>query len=149
MYFIHVQIVGNVFQKVVLDVVFVQLHIMVMIVEKVKLDFKITKRKLWIELLFQFIDLIHAIIFIVVMDNVVKVFVNVMEVIPEHVVMLRVSIYFFLFKKQINYFKYYIIADLCSGIYCNYGTCYEGRCSCQEAYTGSYCDTPSMKKRFF
>jgi hypothetical protein len=44
--------VANVFQKAAVDVVFVQAHITVMIVEKVKIDFKITKRKSWIELLF-------------------------------------------------------------------------------------------------
>jgi hypothetical protein len=32
---------------------------------------------------------------------------------------------------------------------CNFGSCYEGRCVCMEAYTGSYCDTPSMKRNFF
>jgi hypothetical protein len=42
----------------------------------------------------------------------------------------------------------YFIADLCAGINCNHGTCYEGRCSCPEGYTGYYCETSGMKRIF-
>ncbi len=98
-YCIHVQIVVNVFPKAVVDVVFARLHITVMIVEMVN-TVHFLKKKLVFDLLFQFIDLIHAIIFIVVMDNVVKVFVNVMEVIADHSVMLHVS--WFLIQKEID-----------------------------------------------
>jgi hypothetical protein len=94
-----VQIVVNVFPKAVVDVVFARLHITVMIVEMVN-TVHFLKKKLVFDLLFQFIDLIHAIIFIVVMDNVVKVFVNVMEVIADHSVMLHVS--WFLIQKEID-----------------------------------------------
>lgn len=38
-----------------------------------------------------------------------------------------------------------ISADLCAGINCNYGTCYEARCTCYEGYFGDYCDAPGMK----
>ena len=37
----------------------------------------------------------------------------------------------------------FILADHCAGVNCNYGTCYEGRCTCSEGYTGPYCDTLS------
>ena len=78
------------------------------------------------------------------MDNVVKVFVNVMEVIQDHVVMFHVR---FLIEKLMKIFLLNIIlADLCVGVICYQGTCYEGRCSCFEGYTGTYCDTSSMKR---
>jgi hypothetical protein len=88
--------------------------------------------------------------FTVVMDNVGRVFVNVMEVILVHDVTYHVSLY----KKKrlsnclVSFFFFYIIADLCAGINCIYGTCQEGRCVCSEGYTGYYCDTPGMKRIF-
>ena len=76
-----------------------------------------------------------------VMDNAVMASVNVTQDIREHGVIFRVSV-------QRNRwssisFTGLLLADLCAGVSCNYGTCYEGRCSCTEGYTGYYCDTPS------
>ena len=48
-----------------------------------------------------------------------------------------------------NKFYLFILADHCAGINCHYGTCYEGRCSCSEGYTGTYCENLSMKITFF
>lgn len=80
------------------------------------------------------------------MDNVVKVFVNVIKVILDHVVMLHVSFFLLLKKTKKNSIinSNFILADLCANVNCNYGACSEGRCSCYEGYTGYYCDTPSM-----
>jgi hypothetical protein len=75
-----------------------------------------------------------VIISIVVMDNVVKGIVNVMEVIPDHVVIFHVS--FFYAKKKI--ISKFFSADLCLDVNCNQGTCLEG-------YTGGYCEILSRK----
>ncbi len=73
------------------------------------------------------------------------VFVNVNQVIQDHDVIFHVC--FFHLKKS-KIIEDFILADLCAGINCNYGTCYEGRCACPEGYTGYYCETPRMKRIF-
>ncbi len=53
----------------------------------------------------------------------------------------------FLFEKE-RLVDVSVLADLCAGVNCIYGTCHEGRCTCYEGYTGYYCETPRMKRIF-
>lgn len=82
---------------------------------------------------------------IVPMVNVVMASANVIQDIQALDAILHVGFFLFSFCLIFQSSNRFLLADQCAGVICNYGTCYEGRCSCSEGYTGPFCDTLSKK----